>query len=72
MNLTDFNVTPPHVVFAEVTRLAAAAGVTVAESELIGLIPRRAVEMGFAAALKLSEFRSNQVIENCLADGRSG
>jgi glutamate formiminotransferase len=72
MNLTDFNVTPPHVVFAEVTRLAAAAGVTVAESELIGLIPRRAVEMGFAAALKFPEFRADRVIENCLAEGRSG
>jgi hypothetical protein len=52
--------------------LAAAAGVTVAESELIGLIPRRAVEMGFAAALKFPEFRADRVIENCLAEGRSG
>jgi glutamate formiminotransferase/glutamate formiminotransferase/formiminotetrahydrofolate cyclodeaminase len=66
MNLTDFNVTPPHVVFAEVSRLAAEAGVTVAESELIGLIPRKAVEMGFADALKFAEFRSDRVIENCL------
>jgi glutamate formiminotransferase len=66
MNLTDFNVTPPHVVFAEIGRLAAAAGVSVAESELIGLIPRKAVEMGFAHALKLSDFRADRVIENCL------
>ena len=68
MNLTDFNVTPPHVVFAEVVRLAAAAGVAVAESELIGLIPRGAVETGFAHFLKLAQFRSEFVIENCLAD----
>jgi len=68
MNLTDFNITPPHVVFAEVSRLAAAAGVVVAESELIGLIPRKAVEMGFAHALKFPEFRSKSVIENCLAN----
>jgi glutamate formiminotransferase len=67
MNLTDFNVTPPHVVFAEVSRLAAAAGVAVAASELIGLIPRKAVEMAFAHALKLPDFRSESVIENCLA-----
>ncbi len=66
MNLTDFNVTPPHVVFAEVSRLAANAGVAVAESELIGLIPRKAVETGFAHALKLPGFRSDRVIENCL------
>jgi glutamate formiminotransferase len=71
MNLTDFNVTPPHVVFAEVSRLAALAGVVVAESELIGLIPRKAVEMGFAHALKLPDFRSDLVIENCLADRAS-
>jgi len=67
MNLTDFHITPPHVVFAEVSRLAAAAGVAIAESELIGLIPRKAVEMGFANALKFSEFRTESIIENCLA-----
>ena len=66
MNLTDFNVTPPHVVFAEVTRLAAEAGVTVAASELIGLIPRKAVELGFANALKLPDFSSARIIENNL------
>jgi len=66
MNLTDFNVTPPHVVFAEVSRLAAEAGIDVAESELIGLMPRKAVEMAFADSLKLPDFRSEHVIENCL------
>lgn len=66
MNLTDFNVTPPHVVFAEVSRLAAAAGVEVAESELIGLIPRKAIEMAFAHSLKFADFRSESVIENRL------
>jgi glutamate formiminotransferase len=66
-NLNDFNITPPHVVFAEVSRLAAAAGVAIAESELIGLIPRKAVEMAFAHWLRLADFRSESVIENCLA-----
>ncbi len=67
MNLTDFHVTPPHIAFAEVSRLAAAAQVAVAESELIGLIPRQAVEMAFADLMKLPDFRSESVIENCLA-----
>jgi len=71
MNLTDFSVTPPHVVFAEVSRLAADAGVEVAESELIGLTPRRAVEIGFAHALKMPDFRYDQVIENCLDSASS-
>jgi len=71
MNLTDFNVTPPHIVFAEVSRLAADANVAVAESELIGLVPRKAVETGFAHALKLPDFRSDRVIENCLDSASS-
>jgi glutamate formiminotransferase len=66
VNLIDFHITPPHIVFAEVSRLAAAAGVAVAESELIGLIPRQAVEMAFSHFLKLPNFRSESVIENCL------
>ena len=64
MNLTDFEVTPPHVVYAEVTRLAASRGVQVAESELIGLMPRRAVEMAAGHLLKLSNFDSQCIIEN--------
>jgi glutamate formiminotransferase/glutamate formiminotransferase/formiminotetrahydrofolate cyclodeaminase len=71
MNLTDFNVTPPHVVFAEVSRLATAAGVAVAASEIIGLIPRKAVELAFSDSLKLPAFRSESVIENCLAQRSS-
>jgi glutamate formiminotransferase len=67
MNLTDFRITPPHVVFAEVSRLAAQFGVAIAQSELIGLVPRQAVEIGFANAVKLHNFGSDTVLENCLA-----
>lgn len=66
MNLTDFEVTPVHVVFAAVEREAASYGVSVAGSELIGFIPRAAVEMGFAAALHFERFRSQSVLENAL------
>ena len=71
MNLTDFEKTPPHVVYAEVSRLAAARGVQIAESELIGLIPRRAVEMAAADSLRLSHFASQCVIENRIQQLRS-
>lgn len=71
MNLTDFEQTPPHVVFAEVSRLAAAQGVQVAGSELIGLIPRRAVEMAAADLLKIAGFHSECVIENRIETLRS-
>ncbi|MBV9676593.1 MAG: glutamate formimidoyltransferase [Acidobacteriaceae bacterium] len=66
MNLTDFEQTPIHVVFLEVVRLAAEYGVEVEESELIGLMPRKALEMTAAGLLKLSNFDSSRVIENRL------
>jgi len=45
MNLTDFEVTPPHVVFDKVLELAAEKGLVVTGSELVGLIPLEAVRM---------------------------
>lgn len=66
MNLTDFECTPVHAVYAEVCRLARAHGVEVASSELIGLIPRAALEAAAAGLLKLSDFHSRRVLENCL------
>jgi glutamate formiminotransferase len=64
MNLTDFEQTPVHVVFLEVVRLAAQRGVEVEESELIGLMPRKAIEMAAAGLLKMHDFQSDRVIEN--------
>ncbi len=39
MNLTDFQVTPPHVVFDKVCELAEGMGLRVTGSEIVGLIP---------------------------------
>lgn len=64
MNLTDFERTPVHIVYREVERLAALQGITVTESELIGLLPRKATEMAFTDALKLPGFDSQSVLEN--------
>ena len=72
MNLTDFEQTPPHRVFQEVSRLATALGVEVAESELIGLMPRKAVELAFAHHLKLNDFHAQRVIENRIEALRVG
>lgn len=41
MNLTNIDVTPVHVAFDEVCRAAAARGVRVTGSELVGLVPLR-------------------------------
>lgn len=68
MNLTDFEQTPVHAVFAEVSRLASGFGVEVEKSELIGLMPRKAMEIAFADLLRLDHFDSQRVVENRLED----
>lgn len=67
MNLTDFTVTPPAVVFRAVEQAAARAGVRVRESELIGLIPRAALHDTTADALRLTGFRDDQILEERIA-----
>ena len=68
MNLTDFRQTPVHVVYEEVCRQAADAGVKVAGSEIIGLIPRAALEMAAEHYLRFENFTPGMVVENRLAD----
>lgn len=47
MNITDIAKTPLHIAFDEVTRAAAARGIRVTGTEIVGLIPKRAlVEAG--------------------------
>lgn len=47
MNITDISKTPLHIAFDEVTRAAAARGIRVTGTEIVGLIPKRAlVEAG--------------------------
>src|SRR5262249_32636345 len=43
MNLVDYEITPPHVAFLAIEREARARGIEVESSELIGLIPQRAL-----------------------------
>jgi glutamate formiminotransferase/glutamate formiminotransferase/formiminotetrahydrofolate cyclodeaminase len=70
MNLTDFEQTPVHVVFREVERLATQHGVEIEESEVIGLLPRKALEMAFAHWLKLPAFDAGMLIETRLEQAR--
>lgn len=67
MNLTDYETTPVHLVFEAVRDLAAQAGVQIAESELIGFIPRGAVEMTAAHFLRCPRIGGAAVLENALA-----
>jgi glutamate formiminotransferase len=66
MNLTDFEQTPLHVVFDAVAREAAARGVAIAGSEIIGLVPKKALEDAAAHYLKCENFESGLVLENRL------
>ena len=70
MNLTDSESTPPHRVFKAVRGRARELGVSIAGTELIGLIPRAALEgapAGFAAT-----FRPDQILENRIDMVRRG
>ncbi len=72
INLTDFEQTPIHRVFEMVRSEAARLGVTIAGSEIVGLVPRRAIEMTADFYLQLENFRSDQVLENRLAAALAG
>lgn len=66
MNLTDFEQTPLHRVFEMVTREAERYGVTVAGSEIVGLVPQKALEISAEYYLRVENFRQELVFENRL------
>jgi glutamate formiminotransferase len=72
MNLTDFESTPVHRVFEAVKAEAERHGVTVAASEIIGLIPRKAIEMTAEWFLQVENFSSGMVLENRLDEALEG
>jgi glutamate formiminotransferase/formiminotetrahydrofolate cyclodeaminase len=55
MNLLDIDVTPPATVFLAVTAAANERGVGVTRSEIVGLIPERAIVGAAGAALNLAD-----------------
>jgi glutamate formiminotransferase len=68
MNLLDFETTSIRTVFDKVCELAAARGVAVAHSELIGLAPAAAIDEALARHIKLPGFDpKQQVVERKLA-----
>jgi formiminotetrahydrofolate cyclodeaminase len=66
MNLTDFETTSIATVFDAVRREAAAQGVEVLGSEIVGLVPRRALEDAAVQYLKVENYRPQLVFENRL------
>lgn len=68
MNLTNYEKTPVFRVFELVKREAARYGVTVLESEIVGLIPQAALTASAAWYLQLDGFNDGQILENKLRD----
>ena len=62
MNITDFLLTPMPSVYASVEKLAKEHGTSLAESELIGLIPEAAYSEGAAWIDRIPEFDPEQKI----------
>jgi len=67
VNLTDFETTSIGTVFDAVRSEAAARGVEIAGSEIVGLIPRRALEDAAVHYLKVEGYRPELIVENRLA-----
>lgn len=67
MNLTDFEQTPIHRVFEFVRREAARYGAAPVSSEIVGLIPKLALEQAAEWFLQVENFDSSLILENRMA-----
>ncbi len=72
MNLTDTDQTPIARVFEYVKREAARYGVLPLSSEIVGLIPKKALEDAAEWFLQIENFDSSLILENRLAGVMSG
>jgi glutamate formiminotransferase / formiminotetrahydrofolate cyclodeaminase len=72
MNLTDFEQTPIGRVFEHVKREAARYGVMPLSSEIVGLIPKKALEQAAEWFLQVENFDSSMILENRLSAVMSG
>src|SRR5256884_1746581 len=67
MNLTDFEQTPIHRAFEIVKREAARYGVSPVSSEIVGLLPKRALEAAAEWFLQVENFDASLILENRLS-----
>ncbi len=72
INLTDFEQTPMHRVFELVKREAERYGCKIVGSEIVGLVPKKALEMTADFFLQFEGFKPEMVFENRLAAALSG
>jgi glutamate formiminotransferase / formiminotetrahydrofolate cyclodeaminase len=72
INLTDFEQTPMHRVYEMVKREAARYGAIPVGSEIVGLIPKKAMEMAADYFLQVENFSPEQIFENKLESTLAG
>ena len=72
MNLTDYEQTSVELVFETVKREAERFGVSVAGSEIVGLIPQKALEQAAEYFLRVENFKPQMILENRLSEVMSG
>lgn len=65
VNITDYEATPPHILLPRIEQLAARQGVKVRGTELIGLIPKQALDWAAEAGvdLRIHNLRPDSTIE---------
>jgi len=68
MNLTDFTQTSMRQVFDCIHEEAAARGVSIAYSEVIGMLPNAALEGTTVQYLQIKDFGPNRILENRLIE----
>src|SRR5690242_9450505 len=66
MNLTDFEQTPIKLAFETVRREAERYGVQIVGSEIVGLVPQKALDQAAEYYLRLEKFRPDMILENRL------
>ncbi len=66
MNLTDFEKTPMELVFETVRREAERYGVSIGSSEIVGLVPQKALDQTAEFYLRVENFRPEMILENRL------
>jgi glutamate formiminotransferase len=69
MNVEDWEAAALHEIVAAIEREAAARGVEIAGSELVGLMPAGAVAHAAGAALRIDGFDASHVLELRLLEG---
>ncbi len=72
INLTDYEQTPMHRVYEMVRREAERYGAMPVGSEIVGLVPKKAMEMAADYFLQLENFSPEQVFENKLEAALAG